>query len=100
MVTGDINAPESHEAGRFGGTNPRDTGQEGDRRNRSPRLGGLREKLGDRVGREQPSGPENKAEAARRRLLQLLAAQGRPGIIAGPDLGLSGLLRRASLTVG
>lgn len=39
MATGDVNAPETHEAGRFGGTNPRDLGQEGERRNRS-RLGG------------------------------------------------------------
>lgn len=38
MATGDVNAPETHEAGRFGGTNPRDLDQEGSRRNRS-RLG-------------------------------------------------------------
>ena len=28
MATGDRNAPERHEAGRFGGTNPRDTSGE------------------------------------------------------------------------
>lgn len=41
MATGDRDAPERHEAGRAGGTNPRDTGQGNDPsdRNRS-RLGG------------------------------------------------------------
>ena len=31
MATGDPNAPEGHESGRSGGSNPRDTDQEGDR---------------------------------------------------------------------
>ena len=40
MATGDRDAPERHEAGRAGGTNPRDTGQEGERARNRSRLGG------------------------------------------------------------
>ena len=46
MATGDRNAPERHEAGRAGGTNPRS--EEGDKRKqrkrkRSSRFGSLKE---------------------------------------------------------
>ena len=37
MATGDRNAPEGHEAGRAGGTNPRDTGSEDRKRRRKKR---------------------------------------------------------------
>lgn len=47
MATGDVNAPERHEAGRAGGTNPRDTDQGNDPadRKRSRFGGGGRMKL-------------------------------------------------------
>jgi hypothetical protein len=47
MATGDVNAPERHEAGRAGGTNPRDTDQGNDTadRNRSRFGGGGRMRL-------------------------------------------------------